>query len=306
MPDYGLPLQFGLSVNPDVNEFDEVTELVKYADQVKLDLVGIQDHPYNRQHLDTWTLLTYLAAQTTHVRFFADVFDLPMRPPAMLAKAVSSLDRITGGRVEMGLGAGAFWDAIAAMGGTRHTPAEAVDALEEAIQLMRLVWKGERSVSFKGQHYQLKGYQPGPLPAHTPQIWLGALKPRMLRLTGRLSDGWVSPGNIYVPPEQTPALHAVIDEAATAAGRKPSDVRRIANIFGVIDANARGNQGLIGSVDQWIDTLTRWTTQIGFDTFVFWPAQSPVAQVERFVQAVVPAVRAAVAQVRAGVMENEL
>lgn len=300
MPDYGLPLQFGISVNPDINEYDQATKLAKYADQFKLDLVGIQDHPYNRQHLDTWTLITYLVAQTQHVRFFADVYDLPMRPPAMLAKAAASLDHITGGRVEMGLGAGAFWDAIGAMGGTRRTPGEAVEALEEAIQLMRLVWSGERSVSFNGQHYQLKGYQPGPVPAHKPQIWLGAVKPRMLRLTGRLSDGWVSPGNIYLSPDQSPAAHAIIDEAATTTGRKPSDVRRIANIMGVIDANARGGNGLVGSVDQWVDTLTRWTTKIGFDTFVFWPMVTTVEQVDRFANEVAPAVRAAVEQARAG------
>jgi len=298
MADYRLPLQFGVSVDPNINEFNTAVKLVKRADEVQLDLVGIQDHPYNRTHLDTLTLMTYLASHTEHVRLFADVFDLPMRPPAMLAKAVASLDQLSGGRVEMGLGAGAFWDAIGAMGGNRRTPGEAVDALEEAIQVMRLVWSRERSVSFKGEYYQLKGYQPGPAPAHMPQIWLGALKPRMLKLTGRLADGWVSPGNIYLSAEQVPAVQTVIDAAAVEAGRKPSDIRRIYNVIGVIDAHVRGGQGMVGSVDHWVKTLTQWVTEIGFDTFIFWPSVPTVEQVDLFAHEVAPAVNEAVEKAR--------
>ena len=117
MSDFGLSVQFGVSVTPDGRDLEQIAALVDTADQTGLDLVAVQDHPYNPQFLDTWTLLAFLAARTARVRFFPDVADLALRPPAMLAKAVASLDRLSGGRIELGLGSGAFWDQIAAMGG---------------------------------------------------------------------------------------------------------------------------------------------------------------------------------------------
>ena len=92
------------------------------ADELGLDLVGVQDHPYQPRFLDTWTLLSTIAAETERIRLFPDVANLPLRPPAVLARAAASLDLLSGGRVELGLGAGAFWDAIEANGGPRRTP----------------------------------------------------------------------------------------------------------------------------------------------------------------------------------------
>ena len=298
MSDYGLSVQFGVSVTPDANDLEQMTALVDTADQTGLDLVGVQDHAYNPQFLDTWTLLAFLAARTEHVRFFPDVADLALRPPAMLAKAAASLDRLSGGRIELGLGSGAFGDQIAAMGGPRRTPAEAVEATAEAMQIARLVWSTAPSVSFAGRHYQLQGYQPGPPPAHPIGIWLGGMRPQMLRLTGRLADGWVCPLNIYVPPEQVPASRAFIDQAAQRAGRAPSEVRRIYNVLGAIDAGPRGGRGLIGSVQTWAETLTRWTIELGFDTFIFWPLDPSPEQFRRFALDVAPRTRDLVAQAR--------
>ena len=128
---------FGLSITPD--NVERAFTLAKIADELGLDIIGIQDHPYNGTFLDTWTLISALAASTKKIRFFPDVSDLPMRPPAMLAKASASLDIITKGRVELGVGAGAFWDAIHAYGGPRRAPREAVAALEEALQVIHLL-----------------------------------------------------------------------------------------------------------------------------------------------------------------------
>src|SRR3954447_981240 len=115
----------------------ELLERVTAAEQAGLDLVGIQDHPYQRRFLDTWSLIPFLAARTSRIRFFPDVANLPLRPPAPMAKAAATIDVLSGGRFELGLGAGAFWEAIGAMGGPHPTPREAVDALEEAIQVIR-------------------------------------------------------------------------------------------------------------------------------------------------------------------------
>src|SRR5919197_5413962 len=175
--DYGRPIEFGYFLDPTGPDFAPALRLARLADELGLDVIGIQDHPYHRRHFDTWTLLTALAAQTSRIRYVPDVANLPLRPPAVLAKAAATLDRITGGRVELALGAGAQWDAIAAMGGPRRTPGEAVAALSEAIDVVRLMWSGGRGLRDQGEDYPLAGFHSRPTPAHPMEIWVGAYRP---------------------------------------------------------------------------------------------------------------------------------
>src|SRR5438876_9266332 len=120
------------------------------ADELGFDLLGVQDHPYQRRFYDTWTLLTAIAMRTERITVFPDVANVPLRPPAMLAKAAATLDILSGGRLELGLGAGGFWDAIKAYNGPVRTPAESVSALAEAIQVIRLLWSGQHGIRFAG------------------------------------------------------------------------------------------------------------------------------------------------------------
>src|SRR3954469_24919254 len=226
-------VEFGVFPIPVADERDEVLEQVLAAERHGLDLVGIQDHPYQRRFLDTWSLIPFLAARTETIRFFPDVANLPLRPPAVMAKAAASIDLLSRGRFELGLGAGAFWEGIGAMGGPTRSGPESVDALEEAIEVIRLMWSGERSVAFDGKHYSLDGLHPGPVPAHPIGIWLGAYGPRMVRLVGRKADGWI-PSIPRLPLEDVPPRMRAIDEAAHAAGRDPSAIRRIANVNGMV------------------------------------------------------------------------
>lgn len=149
--------EFGISITPDWSKQEEILDLTRAADDAGLDLIGIQDHPYQWRFHDTWTLIAFLAGKTSQISFFPDVANLPLRPPAILAKAAASLDVLTGGRVELGLGAAGFWDAIEAAGGSRRTPAEAVEAAEEAVDLIRLVWSGERGGAFRWPVLQALG-----------------------------------------------------------------------------------------------------------------------------------------------------
>jgi alkanesulfonate monooxygenase SsuD/methylene tetrahydromethanopterin reductase-like flavin-dependent oxidoreductase (luciferase family) len=105
MPDYARPIQFGYFMIPNADEplLDNAREL----DRLGYDYIGIQDHPYQRTYVETWTLLAMIAAQTSRVKLFPDVLNLAMRPPAVVAKAAASLDLLSGGRFELGLGAGA-------------------------------------------------------------------------------------------------------------------------------------------------------------------------------------------------------
>ena len=289
------PIRFGISVTPLAEAYPDIVRQVLAAERNGLDIVGIQDHPYQRRFLDTFELIADLLARTSRLRFFPDVANLPLRPPTMIAKAAVSLDVMSGGRFELGIGAGGFWDAVAGMGGPRRTSSEAAEALEEAIPIIRAaldVGPEKRVVRGPGPHYPVPGYPAGPPPAHRVEIWVGAYRPRGLRLIGRLADGWV-PSHGYMGPEAFAVASAQIDEAADAAGRDPTAIRRIYNIGGMITDGSPGDDPLVGPVDRWVDTLTGWAIDLGVDTFVFWPSDTGTAQIERFSVEVAPAVREA-------------
>jgi alkanesulfonate monooxygenase SsuD/methylene tetrahydromethanopterin reductase-like flavin-dependent oxidoreductase (luciferase family) len=291
MADAGLPVRFGWFLVPEAADPPGLVEQVRLAERAGVDLVGIQDHPYQRRFLDTFSLLAALAAATERVGLFPDVASLPLRHPAMLAKAAASIDLLSGGRFELGLGAGSFWDAIVAMGGPRRSPGEAVEALEEAVALLRLLWSDQRSVWFTGHHYRVVGVGPGPAPAHPIGIWVGAYGPRMLRLVGRLADGWV-PSASYLPPERLADAQARIDDAAAAAGRDPAAIRRLYNLSGRIGPGGGGF--LDGPPGQWVEQLLPLVVETGMDTFVLGPSESPASQLQLFAAEVAPALREAV------------
>jgi hemerythrin-like domain-containing protein len=296
MADLGHELWFGTFLTPDARQADTIVALARYADAIGLDVLGIQDHPYQPRFLDSWTLLTSIAAQTERLRLMPDVLNLPLRPPAVLARAAASLDVLSGGRVELGLGAGAFWDGVAAMGGPKRSPGESVDALAEAIQVIRALWTPGPAVRFEGAHYSLRGAQPGPIPPHPIGIWLGAYKPRMLRLTGELADGWI-PSAAYAPPAELAAMTRIVDEAARGAGRDPAAIRRVYNIGGQFSAAERGF--LQGPPQLWVAQLSELALEHGMSVFVLAPGADAEGDLRRFAEEVAPGVREAVERARA-------
>ncbi len=290
MPDYGKPLEFGVFPEPLADPPERVERLVGAAERLGLDLIGIQDHPYQRRFYDTWTLISYLAAKTERVRFFPDVANLPLRPPAMLAKAAASLDVLTRGRVEIGLGTGAFWEGIGAWGGPVRSGPESVDALEEAIPIIRAVWAAERGIDLPGEHHRMKGAHGGPEPAHDIGIWLGAYGPRMMRVVGRLADGWI-PSLPRMPLAEVPGRQALIDEAAEKAGRDPAKIRHVANLNGVI---GDGDGWLRGPAEHWVEELVKLARDLRFDSFIAWfDHEDQLGQTELFATQVAPRVREA-------------
>ena len=291
---------FGLSVTPTAESYQDIVAQVLAAERAGLDLVGIQDHPYQRRFLDTFALIADLLARTSRLRFFPDVASLPMRPPTMLAKAAASLDVMSRGRFELGLGAGNFWDAVEGMGGVRRETGERGDALEEAIRIVRAaldVGPARGVVRGPGPFYPIPGYPPGPPTAHRVEIWVGAMAPRALDLIGRVADGWIPGGGISRIAEFG-GLTARIDAVAIAAGRDPLAIRRIVNISGTITDQPSSQGGLEGPPSMWVDVLTRWAVEHRLDAYVFWPSDASVEQIERFAGEVVPGVRAAVAASR--------
>lgn len=281
------PLKFGYFLIPDAES--PLLSIAQDVEKLGLDYIGIQDHPYQRRFVDTWTLLSMIAATTSRVGLFPDVANLPLRSPAMMAKAAASIDVLSAGRFELGLGAGAFWEAIEAYGGPRRTPGAALAALREAIEVIRRVWSGERNLRFDGRYYRLRGAHSGPVPAHPIGIWLGVTGPQALKLAGEVADGWVPSfrGDLNEIAEMSRRL----DEAAATAGRDPGRIRRILNVNGNI-TDGSSNGMFHGPVDQWADELANLALNYGFDTFVLWAEGEN--QLAKFAREVVPAVRAQV------------
>jgi len=291
MADYGHDLEFGAFLTPTADDLPAVLELARLVDDLGFDVLSMQDHPYQSKYADTWTLLSLIGAQTKTVRVAPNVASLPLRPPVTLAKSAATLDRATGGRVELGLGTGAFWDAIVAAGGPHRTPRQAVDALVEAITLIRQFWSGG-TLRFEGSYYSAKGLHAGPTPANDIAIWLGAYGKRMLLTTGELADAWV-PSQGYADPPALGDMNARIDDAATAAGRSPRAIRRIYNIFGPFGTGAGF---LEGSPRNWADQLAALTLREGVATYIL--GSDDATTLRRFAEEVVPVVRSVVASER--------
>jgi len=292
----------GISILPDAMDPAQAFRLATLADEAGYDLLAVQDHPYNPQFLDTWTLLTALAMYTQRIALATDVANLGLRPPAMLLKAASTLQLLTGGRVILGVGGGASDRSVAGFGGLQVTSVrELGDAFEEALKLFHeLADSSGAPTSFAGSHHRLYNAQFGPsLRIHTP-IWTGALKPRGLRLTGTYADGWFIPLNSYVSAQELPALQRTVDEAATAAQRDPRAIRRVWNLAGVITPNGEAGRTMRGSmrgsirgpVKYWIDEVGSYINELGIDGMVFWPAQDVEQQADLFAEQVLPALRA--------------
>lgn len=297
MPDYGHDLLFGVFVTPANTPPERPVDLALVAEEAGLDLVTFQDHPYQAAFHDTWTLLSWVAASTERIHVSGNVLNAQLRQPAVLARAAASLDLLSGGRLELGLGAGGFADPIAAMGQPKLTPGEAVTALGEAIEILRGTWEvSDRSVfRVAGAHHHVDGAKRGPAPAHDIPIWLGARMPRMLRLTGAKADGWL-PSLPWLQPGDLARGNATIDRAATEAGRDPREVRRLLNIGGAF--LPQRTDLLQGPPAAWVDDLLTLAVDDGVSAFIL--ASDDAATIRTFAQEVAPALREAVAQAREG------
>jgi alkanesulfonate monooxygenase SsuD/methylene tetrahydromethanopterin reductase-like flavin-dependent oxidoreductase (luciferase family) len=298
MTDYGHDLLFGTFITPVASPASHAVDMAVAADRAGLDLATFQDHPYQPTFHDTWTLLSYVASRTSRIHVSANVLNLPLRQPAVLARSAASLDLLSGGRFELGIGAGAFWDAIVAMGGRRLTAGQSIVALEEAIAIIREIWATDKpgGVRVDGTYYQVKGAKRGPAPAHEIGIWVGAYKPRILNLTGRVADGWL-PSLGYLPGglADLKEMNKQIDDGAASAGRAPSSVRRLLNISGQFARSGRAP--LNGPPDQWAEELAAMALEYGVSGFIL--AADDALTIERFAAEVAPATRELVAAQRA-------
>lgn len=294
--DYKHNLQFGLFLTPDAHSAQEVLRIARLADSLGLDFVGVQDHPYQQAHLESVALLSTIAATTKQITVQPHVISLPLRLPALLAKEFATIDILSGGgRVELGLGAGAFWQAIQAFGGPVRTPREAVQALEEAIAIIRGMWTPALSVKVPGEFYAVRNVRPGPFPLAPIPIGIGAVGPKMLSLIGRTADDWHVSG--YADLAQLAEGNQRIDDAALAAGRQPSDIRRTygLNLSGL----GKPSTSEPPTAQQWIDRGTTLALDYGVSRLWIVPVNNSWDYSLHFLaEQVAPNIREAVAAAR--------
>ncbi|MGW4353302.1 LLM class flavin-dependent oxidoreductase [Nocardia sp. NPDC004582] len=291
-----MQARFGISIPPVASALPDVIDMALAADAEGLDLVGIQDHPYNAQFGDAFAVIGACLAATGRVSLYPGVANLPLRTPAMLAKQAATFDILSGGRFELGLGAGAFESGVVAMGGPARKGRAALMAIAEGIAIIRAEWRPAQPVSVIGTEYTVQGIEGGPAPVHRIGIWLGAMGPHALDLIGATADGWVAPLPNWMPWEQWAAANARIDAAARAHDRDPRAIARLAALPGVVSdralhPNPRGTDPIHGSPEEWAGIIADLAHSGGFDTFIYWPPGFDVDQVQRFARQVVPLAR---------------
>jgi alkanesulfonate monooxygenase SsuD/methylene tetrahydromethanopterin reductase-like flavin-dependent oxidoreductase (luciferase family) len=294
-------LLFGVFLNPSRDRLASMLSNSRAAEQAGFDYVSVQDHPYVGEFLDPLVLIGALIGQTDRIRFMTNVSNLPLRPPALLAKAAASLDALSGGRFELGLGGGRAWDRIAALGGPTWTPPQVVQAVDEAITISRYLWYGEAEGVSDLKLFSLGAVTPGPAPAHRIGIWLGASGPRMLNLLGRRADGWIAP--LATGFDTKPAAQERIDRAAIGAGREPGDIRRVIQLVGAVTDRPEtqqrplrgpGNQPLRTTPEIWAKIIAEFVADSRFDTVNFIPQHEAPEQIAAFGEHVIPLARAAI------------
>src|SRR4051794_21588047 len=208
---------FGFGAHSGIDDGPELLRMVDQADRDGLDIFSLSDHPYIGERLDAYASVGFILGRTQHISGFANVTNLPTRPAPMLARTITSLSALSGGRIVLGMGAGGYWDEIVKMGVPRLSSGAAVDAFEEAIVLIRKLSAGGPPVTFDGEFYRVSGIVPAPVP--TPSIWTGSVGPRSLAVTGRLADGWIPGRASDWLSDLYRRSRPRIDEAAGAAGR---------------------------------------------------------------------------------------
>lgn len=249
--------------------------LAKTAEALGFDFVSAADHPgAARSPHEVWTLLTWIAASTSRIKVATRVLGVPYRAPAMVAKMAETLDRLSGGRLILGLGGGHSDDEFRAFGLGVPSPAEKVTGMDEAIRIIRGLWQQPR-VTFTGQRYHVVDALLEPKPAHRIPIWLGTYGPRALRVTGELADGWI-PSLGFAPPDQVPALRERIRAAAVAAGRDPDEITLAYNVEAQVGAAPR--PGVVAGPPEVVVEQLHGFAELGFTAFNVMPTGPDVSE----------------------------
>jgi len=235
-------------------------------------------------------MLCFVAAATSRIKIGTRVLGVPYRHPAMVAKMAETLDRLSGGRLILGLGGGSGDEEHRAFGVGVRSPKDKTDGLEEAVTIIRGLWS-EPSFTFTGRLYHTDHAALEPKPEHKIPIWLGTFAPRALAVTGRLADGWI-PSHSYAPPDEVVPMRERIMAAARAAGRDPAKITCVYNVEVRLDEGAAEETDVVAGPPELIVARLREFAALGFSAFNFVLAAPDAAeQAERLAREVVPILR---------------
>jgi F420-dependent oxidoreductase-like protein len=228
-------MKFGLHIGQQNLDIAEMRRLWRWADTAGFDWVDVWDHFYEAPPVDgngscfeATTCMAAIACETQNVRIGVLVLGMNYRHPAVLANALVTIDHLSGGRLEIGLGAGWHQMEYQAYGIPFRPIKERMDILEEGVQVVRLLTTQERS-TFHGKHFQLENAACYPRPVQQrPRIWVGGNgEKRTLRIAARHADGWNTP---YTSPDEFKRLSGVLDGWCEKEGRDPATIERNVNV----------------------------------------------------------------------------
>jgi probable F420-dependent oxidoreductase len=285
-------LLVGLNVSPSTMPDSDPVATAMLAEELGFDFVSTNDHLHGDDpRFETWTMLSWIAAATSRISVATRVLAVPYRHPAVVAKMAETLDRLSGGRLILGLGGGYSDEEFGAFGLGVRTPRDKVDGLEDAIRIIRGLWS-KSSFTHHGRLYRTEAARLEPKPARRIPIWLGTYGPRALALTGRLADGWI-PTLELAPPEQIVSMRDRVLKAAERVGREPEEVTCVYNIDIRVDERADEPSSVVaGAADAIVDRL-RGFLALGFNAFNLIPVgPGQDEQVEHLGREVLPALRA--------------
>jgi F420-dependent oxidoreductase-like protein len=276
-------MRIGLDVAQHQLAWSELVERVVFAESAGFDGAWVFDHftPLygNRSGpcMEAWTLLAGLAARTSRIRLGVLVTGITYRPPSILATEAITVDHISNGRLELGVGAAWHQPEHEQLGIPFPPIKERAERLEEGVHVMRLLMTRDRA-SFNGRHYQLEDarYHPKPVQKPHPPIWIGASGEQlMLPIVARQADAWHAFGS-----EQTMAAKSrLLDQLAEQAGRDPQRILRSASL------------SLSRPWDQ-VRRRAAGLRQAGFGYLVAeWPSEGK-QRLEEFVEKVLPEIAA--------------
>ena len=235
-------------------------------------------------YLEAWTLLAALAVRTNRIRIGVLVSSNTFRHPTLLAKEALTVDHISNGRLELGLGAG-WYEPEHAMFGLEFPPvAERVARYREAVEVVDQLLRND-TTTYTGQYYTLRDapLRPRPVQQPRPPLTLGAHGPRMLRVVAEYADAWNSFGTVAEMRQR----NAMLNEHCAAIGRNPHSIVRSLYIW-----PASMGEDPWQSVDAFEDMVSRYA-EAGIDEFlVDVPPETDLAVVERVAAEALPRLRA--------------
>ncbi|HEV2758745.1 MAG TPA: TIGR03560 family F420-dependent LLM class oxidoreductase [Acidimicrobiales bacterium] len=272
-------MKVGIDVSQHQLEWPELRERVAWADQAGFESAWVFDHftalygDRNGPCLEAWTLLAALAAVTTRIRLGALVTGVTYRHPSLLATEVVTVDHVSAGRLDVGLGAAWHDEEHRRLGFDFPATRERTERLDETVQIIKGLLTRD-DFDFDGRHYRLQRafYRPRPVQQPHPPIWIGAGGAKvMLPLAARHADVWHGFGSV----SELARKSAVIDRAAEAAGRDPAGIGRSTNL----------------SISESWDSVRRDADELraaGFTHLIAsWPSEGR-ARVEEFAADVMP------------------